>query len=1046
MNVQLPSKIFLLTLLIISCVKAQFPDTDIKFDHIYPGKNTLQNSITCFLQDRQGFMWIGTKGGLFRYDGYEFTCFVMEPNNDNSLSDNHIRCMIEYSGDELLLIGTNNGGLNIYDKKRDRFTRFLHVTDDSTSIGSNNIFDILEDENGKIWLAAVTGGLNVFDIDKRVFKKYFINKKNSNSSIRPHIKSLCLDELNGLWVGTRFGGLFLFDRKSESFARFSKQKELNILQPDDIWTISKDHFNNLWIGTEFDGIYLLKKERNNYKFEKMGKAHGFDKRAALKIYCDSKGTIWVGAWAGGIYKFNFITNHFTQYKNNEENPQSLSSNHVLAIYEDDAGALWVGTHAGGINLIQANKWKFYPYQFTKFKKNTVHLNQVRSIYFQKQLNTLWVGTIQGLFKINTSNGDQKRYQYIDGNHQSILHNAINAICQDRDLNFLWLGTPLGLTRMNTKTEKFQHYQSAVIDSSGPCNINITKILRDKDGLLWIGTTHIGLVRFNPEKQKFKTYKIYSADSSAFPLLPIKTFIENDNGKLYLGTSEGIQIFDKRTEKFQRFSTDINTKSITNLEITSILKKSTNILWIGTANHGLIKCEEKTGAIKYFSIKDGLASNCIYGIVEDKNGIFYLSTNNGISCFDSYREQFKNFGIEDGLHGVEFTENSFYKTSTDKFFFGGINGFTMFSSVEMAKNDFIPPVHITKFKILNSKDEPVKNILFTASVELSYKNNSFSIDFVALNYVNPKRNQYLYKLENFDQTWQEIDNLPVAVYKNVAPGNYTFKVIGSNNDGIWNEAGDSLSIYVKPPFWKTSIFKIFMLCFFVGSIYLIIRRRFALLRKEARIRQQYTHNLISSQEQERRRIAAELHDSLGQDLLIIKNQTSLALKKQDSEKTKKLMQISNVAEEAIKNVRQISHNLHPYQLEKVGLTNALKAMAEKVNEASNITFECEIENIDGLLPSEHEINCFRIVQELLNNIIKHSQAKQAWIKIKRIKQKIEIGVRDNGIGFNYEKLLNEKQGFGLIGIQERIEIIKGKLKIKSNQESGTTFLIIIPIAQ
>ena len=233
---------------------------------------------------------------------------------------------------------------------------------------------------------------------------------------------------------------------------------------------------------------------------------------------------------------------------------------------------------------------------------------------------------------------------------------------------------------------------------------------------------------------------------------------------------------------------------------------------------------------------------------------------------------------------------------------------------------------------------------------------------------------------------------------------------------------------------------------IGLIFYIIRRRSALLKRETEIRRRFTHALIKNQEFERKRIAAELHDSLGQDLLVIKNQTNLVLRKEKKRGTAidRLEQICSIADEAIANIRQISYNLHPYQLEKIGLTDALKSMIDKINEASNIKFEYEIDDIDGLLQKEQEINCYRVLQELLNNILKHSKAIKAWIEIKRSKQLIDIRVKDDGIGFDYEIIKNENQGFGLSGVKERIEILQGKLELKSSINGGASVTIEIPI--
>ena len=1043
-TIKISTKLLLISLLLfLPAMAQQLSKNTIKFDHLLPGKTLLENSITCFLQDRQGFMWIGTKSGLFRYDGYEFKLFKMEPQNDNSLSDNFVWCLIEYLQDELLLIGTNNGGLNIYDKRTGKFSRFLHDEKNANSIGANGVRDIIEDEKGKIWLATIGGGLNLFDFEHKIFKKYLIDVIDSSSFSRNFIRCLYLDKSNNLWVGTCFGGLYLFDRNDKIFNCFSKVDDKKTgLTPNNIWSITEDHTYNLWVSTQANGIFLQKKDKNNnYTVTKLGKTNGLGDHPVIKTYCDSKGNIWAGTWAIGLHKYNNKTNRFTQYVNDNENPLSISGNHVLTIFEDNAGSLWIGTHSAGINIVQPKKWKFNPHQSVKIKENILHVNNVRAIYYQEQTAILWLGTTQGLIKVDTKKGKNENYYHISGDDQSINHNAINTICQGKDLYSLWIGTPAGLNFMNTKTDKFYRIKAG---SSGLSDHFVNSIIRDEEGILWIGTTFGGLNRFDPINRTCKSYRMYANDSSEPSSGDIGHIFEDKDGKLYLASSNGIYIFDKQSEKFTMFSEKFENDTLLKTHITDIYQDSSGVFWIGTLDFGLLRCDEQTGKINIFTKQDGLASNYICGIIEDQSGFLYISTGHGISRFDPEIEKFINYGTEDGLHGTEFKDNAYFKTEDGTMYFGGYNGYTSFIPDEMLKNNFVPPVHITELNFLYAQENPIKNVLYTSSIELNYKMNSFSIKFVALNYINSQKNNFLYKLEGYDRDWQETNGVHEVVYRNVEPGNYTFRVIGSNNDGIWNEEGDTLSIFIKPPFWKTLGFKLFIFCSIAGLIYLVIKRRFALLKREAEIRQQFTHNLITNQELERKRIAAELHDSLGQDLLVIKNQTSLVLKQKQKNKIKQLEQIGSIADEAIDHIRQISYNLHPYQLEKIGLTDALKSMVEKISEASNIKFEYDIDDINNLLPKENEINCYRILQELMNNILKHSKAKKTWIKISRLKTVISVNVRDNGIGFDYEKIINEKRGFGLSGVRERIEILKGKLKIKSGMNEGANFVIEIPI--
>ena len=1040
--------LFISLVLCSSALSQIFPHNEIQFVHLRPGNNVSENSITCFLQDRHGFMWIGTKGGLYRYDGYEFTSFEMEPLNDNSLNNSYIRCMIEYSRDELLLIGTNNGGLNIYNKKTGQFSHFTHEESDPNSIGSNTVFDILEDEAGRIWIATIGGGLNCFDVETKVFKKYFIDADGPESKRGNEIKCLYLDEADGLWVGTRSLGLHLFDRNNETFVGiFKETDDPTNMAMDDIWSITKDHAGHLWIGTEWNQIFRLKKDNANiYRVERIGRAYGLNRRAVLKVYCDSKGTIWAGTWVGGLFKFHHETNRFTGYREGDNKLHGLSGNHVLTIYEDRAGSLWIGTHGGGISIIQPEKWKFNPCQYVDIEDNRVQLDEVRSIHYQEHTHTLWLGTPQGLSKIDTKTGKNALYTKISGNEKGLLHNAVNCIIQGKDPNSIWIGTPLGLTRLNTRTEEFHHYKPSMMDSTAPDNINILKIITDREGIIWMATSRIGLIRFDPAVQKFRTFGKESDDHSSITHWYVRTVYDDIHGKLYVGTSKGVEIFDRRKEMFTPFSNDQHLTTLLHAGIAVIHRDLQNQLWIGTTGFGLIKYDEKTGHFESFTKRDGLTSNHICGIMEDKNGSLFMSTDNGISRWDPVKEGFISYGVCDGLHGTEFQENACCKTKNGFMYYGGNNGFTTFIPERMGNNNCIPPVHITQFEVFDSQYHSEENILYRSSVELNYKMNSFSIEFVALNFINSQNNQYLYKLEGYDEKWQEAGSHRNVVYRNVSPGNYTFRVMGSNNDGIWNEEGDALSIYIKPPFWQTVSFKVAVFCLAIGIGAIFLKRRFVLLKKESEIRRRFTHALIKNQEVERKRIASELHDSLGQDLLVIKNRTNLVLRKEKNlrKETGQLDEICTVADEAIRNIRQISYNLHPYQLDKLGLTDALKSMINKIDKSSNILFECDIKDINGLLPKDQEINFYRVLQELLNNIIKHSQAMKAWVKIVPSKKCIIMHVKDDGIGFDYENVRNEQRGIGLSGVRERIEILKGKMEIESTMNAGANFVIEIPI--
>lgn len=846
--------------------------------------------------------------------------FVAKLDQDG-LSHSYVRCLLEHSHEELLLIGTDMGGLNIYNKKTGVFTHYLHDKKNPHSIGSNIVYDIIEDDDGTIWIATLGGGLNSFDIKTGTFTKHLIDEEHPEDRNNNYVKCLFLDDRNSLWVGTRFSGIYRFDRDLNTFVPVNDMHNRIVLEH--IWSIAQDQAGHLWIGTQFNGICRITDlNHNSYSFDTYGKDRGFLNQSVLKMFCDRHGTVWAGAWAGGLYKFLPEADRFTRFKHHKDNDLSLSGDHVLAIFEDNAGTLWLGTHTEGINLIQTGRWKFHPHRFTEKHNYGLVTNEVRSILGYRD-NLLWIGTSMGLMKLNTQTGDYTHFSKMTQEKNGILHDAVNSICQGKDPQTLWLGTPVGITLMNTGSNSFKHFPSTVMDRSAPLNINIYQILKDTYDILWIGTSRIGLVRFDPARNEFSTFISDSWNPASVVPWLVRNIIEYDEERLYLGTSQGIQIFNTRMKKFEAFPEDHILKSLNKMSIVVLHMDSGNNLWIGTDDYGLIKYDAEAGTVTQYTEKDGLGSNNISGILEDGNKILFISTDNGVTAFDQTKNEFRNFYPEDGLHDTEFRDNAFTQTADGKMFFGGIGGFTSLIPENFRNNNFVPPVYITGFDVLHSRFQLDENMLYTSDIELNYRMKSFSISFVALNYINSKSNQYLYKLDGVDEEWQAAANNRDVMYRNINPGRYTFRVRGSNNDGIWNERGDTLSIFIKPPFWQTPLFQIFFYSLMAAILYIIIRRRFVLLKKESFIRRLYTHSLIRNQEAERKRIAAELHDSLGQDLLVIKNRIKLMLKRDRNQKKDmdQLQQICSIADESISHIRQISYNLHPYQLDKIGLTDS-----------------------------------------------------------------------------------------------------------------------------
>ncbi|MCI0474177.1 MAG: histidine kinase, partial [Ignavibacteria bacterium] len=435
-------------------------------------------------------------------------------------------------------------------------------------------------------------------------------------------------------------------------------------------------------------------------------------------------------------------------------------------------------------------------------------------------------------------------------------------------------------------------------------------------------------------------------------------------------------------------------------------------------------------------------------LEDKSGRFWISTNQGLTRFDPKTEIFVNYNTGDGLQSQEFNQNSFLKSSTGNFYFGGINGFNVFNPDEFSESNNPVPVYITSVKVFNKDAELPVGVTEAKEIEFSYNENFFTFEYSALEYYNPAKIEYAYMLEGVDKNWNYVKNVRTAPYTNVSPGDYVFKLKCTNADGVWNKEEKVLKINIVPPWWKKWWFKGGIGILIAGVIVFGINRRLTYLKKWKTAQNEFTKQLIDSHEEERKKISAELHDSLGQDLVIIKNSASMALNNHLSGKDSSnyISQISDISSSALNNVRTISHNLRPVELDRLGLTDTIKSVIEKVSQSADIEFSQDIDNIDGILDKNNEVNFCRIIQESTNNILKHSKASIANVQIKAAGNKITAIIKDNGTGFDPENVKNHSvyKTFGLTGIKERVRMLNGTLKINSEMKKGTEIIISIPV--
>lgn len=1033
-----------------------FRKENIKFEHLTGDEGLSQSVVSCIIQDYIGFMWFGTQDGLNRYDGKKFKIYKNESETNNSICNNFIICLFE-DRNKNLWIGTKSG-LSRYDRNNDCFLNYKFESDNIGKILNNQINSITEDKSGSLWIGTYGSGIINFNRLNNEYRRYSKTENEQFSLSEDKITDIKEDGEGNLWIGTWGGGLNLFDTKQKKFFhKLLSDDEQNNISIRKINSLLVDSHGILYVCTN-NGLYELVKEKNkfiNYENDHLN-SFSISNNLISLIFEDSSGNYWVGTREGGLNIFDKKPNKFFNYKYEKDNLFSLSNNTIMSVYEDRSGIIWIGTFGGGINKINLQSKKIYHYTANSGNPNSLASNDV-CCFCEDSENNLWIGTRDnGLSKY-----DKKLKTFINYIHNAdevncICYNNVKSVIEDKDKN-LWIGTlGEGLNKFNTKTNKFQYYKNIPGDKDSLGHNTVFALTPDKSGNIWIGTTGGGLNKFDCDKEIFIKFIFdannkYSISSNRVSII----FIDSDDD-IWIGTeNSGLNKFDRDKEKFYHYKHNPKSpSSISGNDVSVIYEDSSGILWIGTNGDGLNKFNKKTGVFRRYTEKDGLPNNIINGILQDKNKNLWISTNNGLSKFNPLAETFRNYDVRDGFQSNEFNSQAYLKLKSGELVFGGINGFNIFDPDEIKNNSFIPPVVISDFQIFNKhvqiseKDSVLKrSITVEDEIVLSYRDSVFSFEFVSLDYNIPGKNQYAYKMEGFDKEWVYSENRRFVTYTNLDAGDYLFRVKGSNNDGIWNEEGAKIKIKITPPFWKTWWFRALGVFSVTGAAAGVYQNKLNQVRKEKKAQEEFTKRLIDVQESDRKRISYELHDSIGQDLLISKNKLLMSVKKPDDKEylLKNINEVSEIISDTLKDVREISYSLHPYQIERLGLSKAIKSIIDRVSKSTEIKFTSNIDDIDKLLPSEFEISIYRIIQECISNIVKHSKASEVILNISKSLNEISILISDNGIGFNPERVKAnpDKHGFGLAGISERIKIFKGKLNIESSSSDGTTTQINIP---
>ena len=796
-------------------------------------------------EDHSGNIWIGTAGGglnKFSRETETFKYYLHNPEKTESISNDFVNYAFEDKTNKIWAF-TNAGGADIFNPATETFEHYRFDPDNPESLSDNNIRWVFEDIAGNVWLGTANG-LNKYNRDKKNFERFFSGtfiSSISESKNEPGVLWITTGNIQDLTPGK---GLIRFDTKNNSSTYFSH----NPSNPNSISSNIANQFyeskNGIcWIASanglnKFDPATQSFKTYFPYPADRSG-----NRNAVLGFAVDMFGKILLvtSALEGGFF-FDPETETFIQYKYDPSNPNSLSNDVITRVYEDTTGVFWIGTATGGLNKIDNYAKKFNSYKYNPKDQNSLSAQIVRGIYLDRN-GELWIGVAGGgLNRYDRSRKKVTHYLNNPNNTSSIASNNVWAIHEDSRGN-LWIGTfGEGLDKFNRQYETFTHFKFNPNDINSISDDFIRDIYEDSNGRLWIATDFGGLNLFDKDTESFYRIQHDPDNPNSLPINTLRAVAEDRDGNLWIGTFGGglsklvLNPEEKKKVHNEVFNTDgnvfttyqhnpKNVNSLSNNSIQSIYIDNNGIIWLGTFGGGLNRFDPVTENFTLFTDENSdLPNNVIYSVLGDEHGNIWMSSNRGITKYDPVKNIFTNYDMDDGLQSREFNGQAEFYSSTGEMFFGGINGFNSFFPDSLRNNPYPPRVAITDFKLFNSsvpigEDSPLKvHVSETDKIELAHWQNDISFEFVALHYNKPEKNKYAYILENYDDSWINTENQRWATYTNLDPGEYVFKVIASNNDGVWNYEGASIKLIISPPWWQTGWAYAFYILFGIGLTY------------------------------------------------------------------------------------------------------------------------------------------------------------------------------------------------------------------------------------